>query len=233
MNQLIYERLESMRAILLAGHSGGKSSSRATKGTERETFVTQFLNQVIPPMFRIGCGDITDSTGRQTGQIDLVVEYPFVPSMQIINTGPRIYMAEGVAAVIEVKSDLADQWKEVVETAGRVRPLVRSFGAGVSFGPGQGLATEKDPIPVFAVGYTGWSTAETLTKHLNEGVVDGILVLKSGLFVATQKFPARFADGAWCLWGFLMCLQHAMHIVGSARVDMAAYAARKADPTLT
>ncbi len=53
---------------------------------ERETFVNQFLAHVVPPMFRIGCGDITDSTGRQTGQLDLVIEYPFVPSMPIINT---------------------------------------------------------------------------------------------------------------------------------------------------
>ena len=224
MNQLIRERLAAMRTILLAGHSGGKSASSSMKGDERETFVKQFLNQLIPPMFRIGRGDITDSTGHRTGQIDLVIEYPFVPSMQLINMGPRIYLAEGVAAVIEVKSNLADQWSEVVDTARRVRPLVRAFGGMASFGVNPDLASPKDPIPFFAVGYTGWTQRETLEKHLNEGFVDGILVLDSGLFVGTLKFPAQFAPDDWCLWGLLMCLQHAMHIVGAAQVQMEAYA---------
>jgi len=227
MNQLIHDRLESTRLSLLAGHAGGKTASSSTKGSERETFVRNFLTQVIPPAFRISSGDITDSNGKQSGQLDLVIEYPFVPSMPLLMADQRVYLAEGVAAVIEVKSNLARQWGEVRDTANRVRPLTRSYGAMVQFGVDPALATPKDPIPLFAVGYTGWAKPETLKAHLAEGVVDGILVLDTGLFVGTQKFPAQFADGAWSLWGLLMCLQHAMHIVGAAQVLMIEYAAKK------
>ena len=40
----------------------------------------------------------------------------------------------GIAAVLEVKSDLSAQWGEVEGTASRLSPLRRKYGDGVSFG---------------------------------------------------------------------------------------------------
>jgi hypothetical protein len=224
MNQLIHDRLEAMRASLLAGYAGGKSASSATRGGEREAFVSRFLTQVIPSAFRISTGDITDASGRQSGQLDVVIEYPFLPSMPLPMADHRAYLAEGVAAVVEVKSNLMSQWGEVRRTSAKLRPLMRSYGAMAQFGVDPALAGPHDPIPFFAVGYTGWSKRETLEEHLAEGVVDGILVLDSGLYVGAPKFPINFAPGAWALWALITNLQHATRIVGGAQVQMIEYA---------
>ena len=100
-------------------------------------------------------------------------------------------MAESVAAVIEVKSDLSSQWDDVERTAREVkqlcRPLRRDLNPSVP--PGRGY---PDPIPVFAVGYKGWSKLETVKEHFgHENLVNGILVIESGLFAAHHIWPYR------------------------------------------
>jgi hypothetical protein len=84
--------------------------SGASRGREREHFLELFLYQVFPPTFRFGSGDIMDRRRVRSGQLDFVVEYPFLPSFLLVGPGPRLYLAAGVAAVIEVKSDLQRQW---------------------------------------------------------------------------------------------------------------------------
>ena len=109
--------------------------SSASKGNEREAFINGFLSEVLPPQFRFGSGDATDQNGARSGQLDIVVEYPFVPSLPIVaGRSPRLYLAEGIVAVIEVKSDIAKQWDEVMTTANQLASLkeklqvsVRSF----------------------------------------------------------------------------------------------------------
>ena len=100
--------------------------SSAFKGTEREIFVTNVLSQVFPPHFRFTSGDIVDSNGNQTGQVDVVLEKPRGYSFPLANIGPRLFLAENAAAVIEVKSNLSDQWDEVTSTAEKlsaIRPM--------------------------------------------------------------------------------------------------------------
>ena len=49
----------------------------------------------LPPIYRFGTGDATDSTGNKSGQLDVVVEYPFSPSLPVVGTGQsRLYLAE-------------------------------------------------------------------------------------------------------------------------------------------
>ena len=222
MNPLIYDRLESLRVSLLAAHAGARSSS-ATKGSERETFVRDFLSHVIPPAFRISSGEITDGTGKRSGPLDLVIESPLVPSMPPPAGGPRLLLAESVAAVIEVKSNLASQWDEVCDTAKRVRSLTRSYGEMARFGVNTEFAGPYDPIPFFVVGYTGWRKLDTLKAQLSEGNVDGILVLDTALHAGTPKFPAQFVERAWSLWALIMNIQHATQAIAGAQPRMAAY----------
>ena len=59
--------------------------------------------------FFVGTGDATDAGGNRSGQLDVVVEYPFAPSLPLGVGTTRLYLAEGVAAVVEVKSDAAGQ----------------------------------------------------------------------------------------------------------------------------
>jgi hypothetical protein len=83
-----------------------------------------------------------------------------------------------------------------------------------------------DPIPVFAVGYTGWSKLETLKKHIgHENLVNGVLVIEGGLFASNWVLPHQRpgfdpsrewyamgkGEGPMALWAFFCTLQQVIH----------------------
>jgi hypothetical protein len=182
-NEHVLQRLIGLQGILKGVRDGSATLSASSKGREREAFIGKFLAEVLPPIYRFGAGDATDSTGQRSGQLDVVVEYPFSPSLpNVLSPTSRLYLAESIAAVIEVKSDAAAQWEEAVSTAKQLAPLKRVFGAI--------MTTDYFPeetIPLFVVGYTGWSKVETLEKHLAENPeVTGILIIEPSLFVANR-----------------------------------------------
>lgn len=205
-NQHIFSRLLGIQEKLKALHKAVSTASSATKGDDRELFINEFLSEVLPPQFRFGHGDITDLSGKRSGQVDIVVEYPLFPSLPIGKGSSRLYLAEGVVAVIEVKSDLENQWNQVKNTSLQLQPLKRGYGSN-------DVSTPRY-IPLFAVGYKGWSNVETLNQKLAEGVVSGILIIDSGLFVWNpplyigQNSLTKSAIGAWSLWAFIVCLHH-------------------------
>jgi hypothetical protein len=102
-NPHLLERIAAVQDTLFALYRGGKPMSSATKGREREYFVHEFLEQILPPVHRFGSGDVIDSHGHTTGQVDIVIEHPFLPSLPQPGGKERLYLAESVAAVIEVK----------------------------------------------------------------------------------------------------------------------------------
>ena len=123
-------RLKGIQKSLLSSYESGGGMSSASRGREREQFIESFLKRVLPPGYRFGNGDAIDSFGNQSGQLDVVVEFTFLPSIPALGSSePRIYLAEGVAAVIEVKSNLSSQWNEVVDTSTKLRKLKRIFQA--------------------------------------------------------------------------------------------------------
>lgn len=198
--------------MLLGAYTANKSMSANTKGVERQTFIDSFLSQVLPSHFRFGTGDATDRDGAKSGQLDVVVEYPFVPSLPIVGSEKtRLYLAEGISAVIEVKSDVGGQWSEVEHTARQLSALKRQYGSGVSFGP---RATPH--IPFFVVGYTGWKNVETLKSKLQPELIEGILVIDSLHFASTDNFLGVTASGTpAALWGLICAIHLASSMGGS------------------
>jgi hypothetical protein len=184
LNIHVRERLSACLAQLRAAYAGGRTMSSASKGNERELFVEVFLKNVLPPAFRFGTGDITDTHGRRSGQVDLVVEHNTVPSFPLVGTAiPRLYLAEGVAAAIEVKSDLSSQWNEALATASSVAALHTTSGA---------------PVPFFIVGYRGWKALETLERHAcaagdNGARLTGVLCLDPPYFIGGRRWPEPVA----------------------------------------
>lgn len=109
-NRYILQRLTGLQSILKGVHQSSVGLSSATMGQERAAFIDEFLAKVLPPIYRFGTGDATDAAGARSGQLDVVVEYPFAPSLPIVGAGQsRLYLAESIAAAIEVKSDLSGQ----------------------------------------------------------------------------------------------------------------------------
>jgi hypothetical protein len=201
-NNHIFERLAGIQEMFIGAHKAGGPLSSASKGSEREYFIDSFLRRVFPPLYRFGHGDATDSNDQRSGQLDVVVEYPFLPSLPIVGSeSSRLYLAEGVGAVIEVKSNVAGQWEEVLSTANRLAPLRRNFGHTMTMG-----SKPSERIPLYAVGYTGWKQMDTLRQRLEDGPIDGILVIDSGLFYSR----IGYADGPWSLWLLIACIHEAI-----------------------
>jgi hypothetical protein len=198
------QRLAGIQKSLMGLFYSGVGLSSASRGQERERFIDLFLCKVLPPGYRFGTGEAIDSFGYKSGQLDVVVEFTFFPSLAAFAGQPRLYFAEGVAAVIEVKSNLAKQWKEVQNTSSALRPLQRLFKAPgfTPFGP------PSKKIPIFAIGYKGWKDLEIVKRKANEGIVDGILIIEQGLFSTSLEFPnGMYAQGPFGLWG-LICSLH-------------------------
>lgn len=203
-NELL-ARLAGIQKSLVGVYESGSGLSTASRGREREQFIDLFLARVLPPGYRFGSGDAIDSHGCRSGQLDVVVEHSFLPSLPALGGSTRLYLAEGIAAVIEVKSDLAKQWKEVESTAAAMRPLKRQFRVpGLTpYGP------PSEQVPLFAVGYTGWRQLETVRQKAASGTVDGILIIDSGLFSTRPDFPdGVFAEGSLSLWGLISALHY-------------------------
>lgn len=234
-NRHIITRLEAMLSLLLGAHGCGGTMSAASKGTERELFVHAFLSRMFPPHFRFGSGDITDSEENKSGQIDVVIEYPNLYSFPLCQCGPRLYLAEGVAVALEIKSDISKQWSEVETTAKNIKTLKRRFEGSrmremadrcdiSNYDQSKFRAFElreaasqlnvpPEAIPLFVVGYNGWANAETLQKNLNDSQVDAVLQLDNQFFVARGNDTVIQNMGPICLMMFLefitTCLQDA------------------------
>lgn len=208
-NRFVQARLEGIQTILSGVHQSSVGLSSATKGGERAAFIDQFLAKVLPPIYRFGTGDVTDADGNKSGQLDVVVEYPVAPSLPIVGAGQsRLYLAESVAAVIEVKSNLADQWDEVRRTADALAMVRRRLNLLMSFGD-----SPSDKIPFFAVGYEGWTNIDTLHQKLaSSPSVTGALVIKRGLYASNRCS----ALDSWALWGLICDLQQVTNSLHAA-----------------
>lgn len=204
-NRFVLERLKGIRLMLNGVHQANSGLSDATKGTERAAFIDRFLSGVLPAPFRFGSGDATDRSGERSGQLDVVVENAFCPSLPILGGGHgRLYLAEAVAAVIEVKSNVQKQWGQVLQTAKQLEPLRREFRAYAYVG-----SKPTGRIPFFVVGYEGWRKQDSLIAKLREGAIDGILVIDGELFARGKHFDHIRSSGEAALWGFICCLHQA------------------------
>ena len=222
-NNFVLRRLAGIQAILNGVHQAGMPMSASSKGTERQAFIDNFLSNVLPPIYRFGTGDATDAAGQRSGQLDVVVEYPIAPSLPAVPGGgsTRLYLAESIAAVIEVKSDLSSQWKEAERTAAQLAPLRRSFGATMTFG---GFPPAQN-IPLFVAAYRGWKTVQIAQTHLaTSSDISGILIIDSGLFVSSQQFGGVVASGPSALWGLICILHLITNSLQAASTDPTVYA---------
>lgn len=247
VNPYIVQRLQGLLAGLNATYAATAASASASKGAGRANFIDSFLRQVIPPNWRVSTGgEITNTRGMKTGELDIIVENGFFPSLPVIGIeSTRLFLAEGVAAVIEIKSDLRGQWEEVLSTGQKLREIDRQIGGGIAGSPGgpiviqvpgdfsgRGFPKFEDPqmrirreIPYFVVGYTGWSTAETVKAKLDasEGTIAGVLQLDLGYFASSAIFRSVEAQGAVSLFCFLNSLSEAASYIKTTSVDLLQY----------
>ena len=247
-NRYVVERLSGLLAGLNATYEATAASASASKGAGRANFIDSFLRQVIPPGWRISTnGEITDAKGEKTGELDVIIENGFFPSLPVIGVeSSRLFFAEGAAAVIEVKSNLQDQWNDVLSTGKKLAGLDRHIKSGIMGGnrgpiihqspvifsnpnlpkiPATPIDIIKTKVPYFVVGYKGWSSRETIEEKLleAEGQVSGVLQLDKGYFVGSPAFDSVRVTGPLCLLALLSCISEASSYFKVATADLLSY----------
>jgi hypothetical protein len=79
---------------------------KPSKGTAREEIVRRFLEERLPESLEMGAGEVVDTTGQRSAQMDLVV-FDRLHCPRLVQVGDiRVYPVEGVQAVIQVKSKI-------------------------------------------------------------------------------------------------------------------------------
>jgi hypothetical protein len=77
MNEHVKARLRGIQEVLMAHHRATALLPNVAKGDEREMLVREFLKKVFPTPYRFGSGSLIDSKSGCSGQLDVVVEWPF------------------------------------------------------------------------------------------------------------------------------------------------------------
>ena len=152
-------------------------------GKNRENFVKHFLQIVLPPKLKnIYDGEIIDKNGNRSGQLDLIIIRDDAPCLDY--GGSNTYLAEGVFAVIEIKSNL-DKAKlvEAKNTLEKVSKLDVNKSSIIS-GPFLGR-----PLRI-VFSYTGISL-DTLFKYILDDnafdIFDLVCVLDKGVIISKGR----------------------------------------------
>lgn len=184
-----------MADVMLAKYELSKTQNASQNlGNNRELFCNEFLSSVIPHKLRISNGEIIDSKGNKTGQIDTLIVKEDTPCLAFGTS--NTYLAEGVFSTIEVKSNLTRaKVSESIKTLKKVSCLELNFEGLIIVGkmvkdPDNDSAILGKPLKcIFAYESASWETIidEILENNaLND--VDVVSVLNKGIL---------FRNGLW------------------------------------
>ncbi len=151
-------------------------------GDNRELFISSFLNKVLPPKLRINYGEIWDSSGNRTGQLDIIILRDDAPSLFFGEA--NTFLAEGAFAVIEIKSNLTkDKLNEALQTLNRVKNL--RIDSGIIMKSGSHI---NRPLRfIFAYEGAKWNTLiNELIASGNQETVDIISILSKGIIIRKE-----------------------------------------------
>lgn len=96
-------------------------------GDSRESFIRDILKRFLPNNIIIGSGQIVDSKGNKSKQIDIIIYRNDFPILRTFGSSD-VYLIEGVISTIEVKSQLNEETLyQALENGKSVRNLIPSF----------------------------------------------------------------------------------------------------------
>jgi hypothetical protein len=153
-------------------YSETRVSHSSNLGTVREHFVKNILSCFLPKSVTVGSGEIIGADQR-SGQQDVVIyrsDFPVLGGFDYINT----YIAEGVIATIEVKSDLStgdpnglvSAFKSAAKVSSLKKRVVGIRGSDNDFKK----VYQKNRIATFVVGYQGWQKEESIKRNYRKAL---------------------------------------------------------------
>lgn len=176
---VLYNYFNRSAEVLLSQYrlsSGQKASDNL--GDNREYFCSAFLKKVLQPRLKVVSGELIDSKGNQTGQLDTIIIRDDTPCLDFGQNNS--YLAEGALAVIEVKSNLQ---REKIKEAGKTLTAVKNLSVQPPlYSKSRGLpritplrivfAFESASIDVIYDEIKNWPDAFDLICVLNLGVIE-------------------------------------------------------------
>lgn len=212
---ILSEYFEKYANILKVLHEASSLQEASDNlGANRECFHNNFLSKVLPKRLIVEKGEIWDAHGNKTGQLDTIIIRDDSPKLTF--EGERdTFLAEGVFAVIEVKSNLArEKLREAGNTLKKVRDLQQEY-PGMMSGGGAGAMIEEPFRIVFA--YEG-ATEKTIMDEIKDNswhtLFHLICILNRGVYEPNPQF-VKLNEGEPYLFipGQGICLGKIYHLL--------------------
>jgi hypothetical protein len=185
---------------LLGAYKKSEEAPNACKGSLREVGIRRAIRHSLPGLVHLYSGEIIDPRNGQSGQLDgILVRTTGVA----LATGPdedRVVPIEGVAAVLESKSNMKSQWKEVIRTWEKLRKLRRDRHLVDRTSDGATLAgppVTRDSLPFIVFARAGWATGEKLAQKALELAQLSPAVLSPANVILVQFDPPGAAIANW------------------------------------
>lgn len=201
---MLKSHMDAKEAALIAISKVPANSGHSLhKGTPREAFIKEFLQDHLPSNVDIGTGEIIDansSPGQKRNQFDIVIFKRNYPKLDF-GGGISGFLIESVIATIEVKSLLTNQELEkAVKAASNAKQLVPN----VIFSFHSGYIPPK--VLNYVVAYDGPASMSTVYGWINpilqrKGIIQSDLPSDEN---ERTKLPSESIDGVFVLEkGFL------------------------------
>lgn len=92
---------------------------------QRVRIVQNFLKKYLPRSYSLGNGEIIDSDGQRTGQVDIVICNQYHPHT-FSESEPGLFFSEGVVLAVEVKPDLGN-YRELSRGFKQIKRIKKLF----------------------------------------------------------------------------------------------------------
>jgi hypothetical protein len=136
---------EIEQALLAHGRAAGVFSSTTGLGRAREKLVGEGLRPHLPRRVAIERGELIDSVGQRTGEIDTVLVDTHRARIQV--GGESLVPVEAATATIEVKSNLSGgNLEDAIRKIARVKRLTRVAHHGF-YRTGDSSPPPRTPVP--------------------------------------------------------------------------------------
>jgi hypothetical protein len=160
------------------------------KGSVAEEIVRAFLLGYLPRSYGVGHGEIVDSAGGRSGQLDLVATGPDHPATYESGGGPGSFLIEAVTAVAQIKAVLtSDELASATANCESVKRLTPTMeGVGASWESEYNAPFAQGIPPFFLFAFGSQLTLGTIAERA--APMDGVFLLDRG--VALRSIP-----GGW------------------------------------
>ena len=183
------EKLGALRARF--AHPGNKGA------IAEETF-REFLREYLPRRLAVGHGEVIDSQGGRSGQVDIVVatdDHPFTFS----DDAPGLFLIEGTVGVGEVKSLLTgEELTRTIHASKKVRELKPEIGVGtMAHSNPADLRRFYSSPPYFLFAYESRLSLSTIRERLQEEgrQLSSPIAMIDAVYVLGRGWVVNFGDG--------------------------------------